>query len=376
MRVAYVCCDPGVPVFGSKGASVHFQGVLAALRRRGDDVSVLARRLGGSAPAGVEMVELASVRGARAERERRLAADNDRVAAALRDAGPFDLVLERHALWSWGAMEAARADGVPAVLEVNAPLVAEHAAHRGLADVAGAERGVRRALAAAPTVVAVSHEVAARLARSDVRVVPNGVDPERFTGVRAAAAAPFTVGFVGTLKPWHGLDVLVEAFALLRAQVPDARLLVVGDGPGRGALEAMLAGRGLSAAARLTGAVEPGDVGRWLTQMHVGVAPYPASADHYFSPLKVLEYSAAGLPVAGSRIGQMGALVEDGRTGLLCPPGDAAALARALAALARDPDRAAAMGAAGRRRVLARHTWDDVVARIVALAFDAAEVAA
>ena len=373
-RVAYVCCDPGVPVFGSKGASVHFQGVLGALLRRGDEVTVLARRFGGPSPAGVRVVDLGRPRAEPEERERLLAAANDDVAAQLRAAGPFDVVLERHALWSWGAMEAAREDGAVGVLEVNAPLVAEQAGHRSLVHVEAAEQGVRRALAAAGAVVAVSAEVAARLPRGDVHVIPNGVDPERFARASAVATPPFTVGFVGTLKPWHGLDVLLDALARLRRRVPNARLLVVGDGPGRDALHA--AAQALGDAIELTGAVDPAEVPMQLARMHVGVAPYPASVDHYFSPLKVLEYAAAGLPVVASRIGQVSELVGHGETGLLCAPGDAEAIAGALAQLALHPERAAAMGRAGRRRVLARYTWDEVVDRVLAVAGTRQEVAA
>jgi glycosyltransferase involved in cell wall biosynthesis len=85
----------------------------------------------------------------------------------------------------------------------------------------------------------------------------------------------------------------------------------------------------------------------------------------YFSPLKVLEYMAAGLPVVASRIGQLAELVEDGRSGILCPAGDAAALADALDALRRDPALGARLGAAGREAALRRHSWDAVVRTIL-----------
>lgn len=374
MRVAYVCTDPGVPVFGAKGASLHVQGVLGALVRSGAEVTLLARRFGGCAPAelhGVAVVELAAPpRGDAAERERALAAGNAEVASALAAAGPFDLVLERHALFSWAAMEAAPVG----VLEVNAPLVEEAARHRTLVDAAGARAGVARALAAAHAVVVVSHELAARLeqrcpeARGKLWVIANGVDPGRFGRLPPRRAKSFTVAFLGSLKPWHGLGVLAATFAALRRAVPEARLLVIGDGPGRTELEADLARRRLRAAATLTGAVDPGAVPDLLAHADAGLAPYPAADDHYFSPLKVLEYMAAGLPVVASRIGQIPELVDHDRSGLLCDPGDVRALAAALARLARDPGLAARLGAAGRADVLDRQTWDAVVARITRLA--------
>jgi glycosyltransferase involved in cell wall biosynthesis len=99
--------------------------------------------------------------------------------------------------------------------------------------------------------------------------------------------------------------------------------------------------------------------------MDAGIAPYPATSRFYFSPLKVLEYMAAGLPVVASRLGQIAELVEDGRSGILCPAGDAAALAGALDALRRDPALRARLGAAGCEAARRRHGWDAVVGAIL-----------
>src|SRR5262249_14159925 len=162
-----------------------------------------------------------------------------------------------YSLWSYGAMEFARAEGVPGLLEVNAPLIDEQAQYRVLLDRVAAEKVAERAFGAATALLAVSEEVASWLnefesARGKIQVVPNGIRPERFPeGVRPALPAEpgvFTVGFVGTLKAWHGLTTLVEAFHLLRATDKKARLLIVGDGPQHEALIAELAERGLSGA--------------------------------------------------------------------------------------------------------------------------------
>src|SRR5262249_20708231 len=147
-------------------------------------------------------------------RARTALAANDALRATLERAGPFDLVYERYSLWSFAGMEYARGRGTPGLLEVNAPLIEEQAEHRGLVDRAGAGRVAGRAFAAATALLAVSEEVAAYLgrypgARGRVRVVANGVDPGRFPdGLRPSRPGPpgtWTVGFVGTLKPWHGL---------------------------------------------------------------------------------------------------------------------------------------------------------------------------
>ncbi len=378
MRIAYVCADPGVPVFGSKGASVHVQGVLGALLRTGAEVELFATRTGGEPTPALRAATLHDLGRPRArdtrEREVALAAANDALRDRIAAAGPFGLVYERHALFAWAGMEAARDAGAVGILEVNAPLVEEQATHRTLVDRGLAEEGVRRSLAAATAVLAVSRPLGDALedtaeASGKVHVVPNGVDPARFAApAERTGGEPFTVAFVGTLKPWHGLDTLVDAFVLLRRAVPDARLLVVGDGPGRERLEQRLTDAGVLHATQLTGSVEPAAVGALLARADASVAPYPASADSYFSPLKVLESMAAGVPVVGSRVGQLPALIDDGRDGLLCEPGDAHDIARALGTLAADPHARRRLGARARSRVLAHHSWDGVARRILGMA--------
>ncbi|MDQ3607421.1 MAG: glycosyltransferase family 4 protein [Actinomycetota bacterium] len=381
-RAAYLCVDAGIPVCGSKGASVHVQAVAGALTRRGVEVELLATRPEGERPEALRGVGLHALppapKGEPAQRERRARANDAVNAARLLALGPLDLVYERYSLWSAAALEAARAAGVPTVLEVNAPLVDEQAEHRSLVHRREAERSTARALAAADVIVAVSDGVAAWLdgwpeAEGRVHVIANGVDPQRFPAPAREPLArrpgePFTVGFLGTLKPWHGLDTLVAAFVALRECHPEARLRIVGDGPQRQAVREALAAAGALEAADLVGAVAPAEVPGHLAAMDVAVAPYPDLRPFYFSPLKVVESMAAGLPVVASRVGALDELVAHGATGLLCPPGDPAALTEALAELAGDPARCVRMGAAGRSWVLAERTWDAVVDRVLALA--------
>ena len=206
-------------------------------------------------------------------------------------------------------------------------------------------------------------------------MVPNAVDPQRFPAdlppTRPAGEGVLTVGFLGSLKPWHGLAALAEAFALLHERRPASRLLVVGDGPERAAFESALARRGVREAAELTGAVSPDAVPGLLASMDIAVAPYPPQPGFYFSPLKVYEYMAAGLPVVASGIGQIEEAIRDGASGLLCPPGDPQAFAGALLRLADDPALRARLGQAARRSVLADHTWSAVAERIIGLAREA-----
>src|SRR5215468_9120400 len=189
MRIAYITADPGVPVFGSKGCSIHVQEVLRAIAGRGAEIQLFATSCAGEPSPGLGKVRLHPLppapKGDLASREQKCLLSNEPLRATLEREGPFSLVYERHSLWSFAAMEYARASGMPGLLEVNAPLIDEQAEHRGLVDRAGAERATGRALTAATALVAVSDEVAEYLAnfpaaRDKVHVVPNGVNPERF----------------------------------------------------------------------------------------------------------------------------------------------------------------------------------------------------
>lgn len=381
MRIAYVCADAGVPVFGRKGCSIHVQEIIRAFLKQGAQVELFASRTGGEPLMDLMAMPLhplpAPPKGELDEREKVSYEANRDLRAALETAGRFDFVYERYSLWSCAAMDYARALNVPGILEVNAPLVEEQIRHRGLINRTLAEQVAERVFGTASAVVAVSAEVAEYVRRrvaekTRVHVVPNGVNPARFPPNQKpslpAAPETFTVGFVGTLKPWHGLEYLVEAFARLCESDERARLLIVGDGPERAGIEDDLRKRKLLDRAHLTGAVEPSEIPGLLASMDVAAAPYPPGANFYFSPLKVYEYMAARLPVAASGIGQLENVIENETNGLLVPAGDAEALARALERLRSDCDLRIRLGRAARASIVEKHTWDAVAQRIFAIA--------
>ena len=378
MRVAYVCADPGVPVFGCKGASIHVQEVIRALRRLGASVELFAARFGGDPPTDLADVACIGLprppKGSGAKREAAGIAANEFLRTALGERSPFELVYERYSLWSFAGMAWARDHGCASVLEVNAPLVEEQAEHRVLYDRASAEKIARQLFAEAQSILAVSSGVAAYLANRGansalVDVVPNGVDPDRFVlPARRRAGGPLRIGFVGTLKPWHGLLTLVEAAALARGKGLELRLVLVGDGPERSRIEAELAKAGLAEVTEMTGNLEPAEIPAVLARMDVATAPYPELADFYFSPLKIMEYMAAGLPIVASRIGDIDGLIVDGVTGLLCQPGDPNALAEALVWLSANPDAGARMGKAARSFAVQELSWEKVAERILQMA--------
>src|SRR5262249_33566709 len=109
MRIAYVCADRGVPIFGRKGCSIHVQEVIRALSAQGASVELFAMRAEGDPPPVLGRVPLRQLpalpQGDYALRERAALAANEDVRALLEREGPFDLVYERYSLWSCAAME-------------------------------------------------------------------------------------------------------------------------------------------------------------------------------------------------------------------------------------------------------------------------------
>ena len=369
MRIAYVTVDPGIPVFGTKGASVHIQEVVRELIRRGHDVTVHTTRAGRDIPddlAGLRVIETRIEADDPGARERAQQEVSSRIAARIIADGA-DLVYERYSLFSTTLAEVTDATGAAGVLEVNAPLIEEQRTHRVLVDEEAAGNALARQVAAATATIAVSDPVRdwvrERTGSDRVHTVPNGVSITRIVPRPEDIGDP-VVTFVGTLKPWHGVADLLAAAALAKRPW---KLRIIGDGPERAALEAQAAGLGIEVDFR--GAVAPADMPGQLAGSAIGVAPYPdlgGEQQHYFSPLKVYEYLAAGLPVVASAVGQLPQIL--GELGTLVPPSDPAALAAAIDDLAADPVVRGELGWRGRVQAEEKHSWAGAVDHILDLA--------
>jgi glycosyltransferase involved in cell wall biosynthesis len=202
-----------------------------------------------------------------------------------------------------------------------------------------------------------------------IRIVPNGapaaeaIDPGRRAALRAGlgiGADETAIVVSAMLRPEKGHETALRAFALVHADRPGARLVVVGGGPpedpaGTGpALEALAGDLGIAGAVTFAGRRE--DVPAVLAACDVALLP----SDHENLPLALLEYLGAGIPLVATNVGGVPDAVTDGVHGLLVPPRDPAAMAAALLRTLGDPAGATSRAAAGRARHLERYTWDAV----------------
>jgi glycosyltransferase involved in cell wall biosynthesis len=387
MRVAYLSADCGIPVFGSKGASVHIQEMMRAMRLQGAELRVVATRLG-TPPGNTEgdgAVHAFKTRangikdgGDQAREEANIADAGAAEAALIRlyTEWPFDMIYERYSLWSDAGVKAARKLGLPLIVEVNAPILLEQEQYRRLALHERAEAIERDVFSQADGLVCVSSAVRDYAITKGAKpghaiVMGNAVDTARFHAAVppmdfGAPKGAFTIGFSGSLKRWHGVDVMMEAFRMILNSAPHARLLVIGEGPERGWIEGFARGAGIDQSVKMAGWIGHAEMPAALTAMDVALAPYPETEDFYFSPLKVFEYLAAGRPMVASRIGQIAEVVRHGETGILTPPGDAEAIAQAVLGLMTDIPRMRRLGEAASLEG-ARHNWSRNASQALAM---------
>lgn len=300
---------------------------------------------------------------------------------------PVAFVWQRLDPWFIAGPRLAKSLGVPLIVSVHSAVVAERRkwGSGGLPLDGLLARGERYVLAAADVVCPVSWELVEELAalgfNSDdprLRLTPNQVDCERFRPMPSVAARrryelgicgdELVVGWSGSFRAFHRLDLLIDLHRCLAAlpQPPRVRFLLIGDGAQRSSLEAACAEAKVPAL--FPGVVPYAEVPEWLSVMDIGlVLGSEESGSFHYSPVKLREFLACGVPVVASRVGEVGRLFSDGGMKVLLAE-DARQLAEVIGTLASDRWYLADLARRARSLALAEEGWEGQLRRILTAA--------
>jgi glycosyltransferase involved in cell wall biosynthesis len=351
--------------------------VAGGLARRGHEVHLVARPGSDEGRLGEEGFQLHAARPMVNHRMFRWTAQ--RSIGHLMDRLGIDVLLERYYNFGGEGVRAAHQRGVPSVLEVNTPVMDHPGSIKAWIDKLVVFRPMRRlreeqCRKAAALITPLPSIVPTTVPKEKVHQIHWGANVDLFrpglvpSGPAAHLPIPpdaRVVVFSSSFRPWHGADLLVRAAALMLRDRSrqDLFFLFLGSGPGYAEVVREVDRLGMGSHVHLTGAVPYRWMPHCLARCQIGVAPYVPSRHgqlrlgFYWSPLKIFEYMASGLPVVTLDIPPLNEIVRSGREGLLIREGDEKGLASAIEELAGSPARAAEMGRAARERVVSRYSW-------------------
>jgi glycosyltransferase involved in cell wall biosynthesis len=375
MRILYVAA--GIPVPGSIGGSTHVIEVCRGLAALGHQIVAVIGPAAGDeqiGEAGITIVNMPQS----PQLGLTLLPTVTRLAARFQP----DAIMERYYNLAGAGIIHARRRRLPSILEVNAPVYDPPGSRKDRLDRALGQplrRWARWQVRAADRIVTPLATTVGALARpGSIVELPWGanadlfdrarLDPATIAATRAELGLPDAaqvVAFSGSFRHWHGVESLLDALQRLLPSRPNLWATLIGDGEERPALIERVRGWGeVGKRVIFTGRLPYSEVPRHLAVADLGVAPFEpdrhAALRHfgfYWSPLKIFEYGAMGLPTVCPAIPPLDTIVRDGREGRLYPVGDRAGLAAAIAGLLDDETGRRAMGRSARERVAAEWSW-------------------
>ncbi|WP_019140772.1 glycosyltransferase family 4 protein [Noviherbaspirillum massiliense] len=281
----------------------------------------------------------------------------------------YQWVFERYAVFGIVGSLLAKFARLPLIVEVNYTSKSPLVRRRSKLLMPLARRMDRWIFNSATLLVPVSSALKKELMHDfgipeeKILMLPNAADPVQFapTALRHKSVARKIIGFVGGFYPWHGLDLLIEAYAGIADRFPESQVLLVGDGPELERIRALVSRHGLMERVIFGGRKKHHELPAAMSAFYVGVMP---DSNDYGSPMKIFEYMALGVPVIAPDYSPILDAMDDGEQGLIFEQRSVEGLRAALVKLLQDESLAQHLGTQGRETILRDRNWNANAARI------------
>ena len=291
-----------------------------------------------------------------------------------------DLIYERYSSYNFGGVMAAKHFRIPLILEVNSTYAGKFGSEFPVVFPAALAMAEKYAFRNASGIVVVSGAlrecVESRGVKRDViQVSPNAINPEKIASLvnlhsrkdirrELRLEDAVVIGFVGSLREWHGIDLLAQAIPTIAIECPAAKFLIVGSGNLESLLVDVIRKNGLSDRVILTGALPHEQVFAHISAMDIGLMP---DSNPWGSPMKVLEYMALGCVPVVPDLGPLKEIVVDNVTGKLFCCRELSQFVDTIVQLAKDAPLRRRLGDSAQRDVYENRTWQNNARQITDL---------
>jgi glycosyltransferase involved in cell wall biosynthesis len=392
MRILYYSPHPNLNLQSPSGYGTHMREMIQAFRNLGHGVLPVIR--GGtedseSVATGTNLIGHPAKRMAKtmmpailweslkdAELLRHDRNSKEILVEAIQSFKP-DLIYERASYLQISGVKAAQQNNVPHILEVNAPFVEERSALSSTTLFQSKATGIEKEQLQGATKVAVVSSVLKKYLSEKHKVpddkfivTPNAINPDHIHAeaeeVRKIKEVYklnnfVVIGFVGSIFKWHGVDLLLEAFAGATKARPGTKLLIVGDGDILPDLRQLSEHLNLSGKVVFTGNVPHSQVFSFIQTMDIAVM---AKSNWYGSPVKIFEYAAMKKAIVAPDNGPVRDVMTQGEDGILIQP-KVSDLMEALQFMIENPRKREEVAVTFHRKVLAQHTWEQTAEKVL-----------
>ena len=293
-----------------------------------------------------------------------------------------DFIYDRYMIFNASSILVGKKYGIPVFLEVNAPLALERYQQpdeklylKSLAFFLEkwiCSNSFRTIVVSTPLK---EYLVSNGVPAEKIVVMPNGVNPEIFKPSEEKSKEllekcgfcedDIIVGFVGILRPWHGIDLLLDAFNQAAMRIKNLKLLIVGSGPIRCEIEQKIHRFGIGEKVHISGKVPHTAVPDYVNLFDIAVSP---KATFYSSPMKILEYMALGKAVIAPNSNNITDILKTGQDGLLFLENDSKELRECIIKLAQNPRLRNRLGQVARKKIITKRNWKNMALLICRIA--------